>query len=70
MDKAVLVLSGNSHEPDRRSSDSSALHVPLCREKWQLSVLGTDMWPWSSCQHRTSSPPGASDRCSRRFLAE
>lgn len=42
MDKAVLVLSGNSSEqrqPDRRSSDSRVLHVPLCRERWQLSVL-------------------------------
>lgn len=41
MDKAVLVLSGNSREQDRRFSDSRALHVPLCREKWQLSVLWT-----------------------------
>lgn len=55
MDKAVLVLSGNSREQDRRFSDSRALHVPLCREKWQLSVLWTATWPWSSCQHRTSS---------------
>lgn len=37
MDKAVLVLSGNSREQgqqDRRSPDSRALHVSLCREKW------------------------------------
>lgn len=69
MDKTVLVLSGNSREWDRQSYDSSAMHVPLCREKWQLSVLWSAMWPLSSCQHRTSSPPGASDCCSR-FLPE
>lgn len=68
MDKAVLVLSGNSREWDMRSSASRAMHVPLCREKWQLSVLWIAMWPLSSCQNRTSSPPGPQIAAAGDFL--